>query len=100
MTKTTNRTIWVCRHGERVDNIDHRWGKKDCRAWDDPPLSDRGRVQAQEVGQRLKDEHIDHIISSPFERCVQTAQLIASVHSRLPHIFLDHGICEVLTLFS
>uniref|UniRef100_A0A914UQ20 Uncharacterized protein n=1 Tax=Plectus sambesii TaxID=2011161 RepID=A0A914UQ20_9BILA len=94
---STSRTIWICRHGERVDNIDHGWGRS-CRAWDDPPLSERGIAQAREVALRLKDEHIDHIISSPFERCVQTAQFIANDHSRPLHINLEHGICESLYL--
>jgi broad specificity phosphatase PhoE len=41
------------------------------------PLSERGRAQAVEVGQRLRDRGIGRIFHSPLERAVETARLIA-----------------------
>jgi probable phosphomutase (TIGR03848 family) len=40
-------------------------------------LDDRGRVQAAEVARRLAGVTLSRIVSSPLERCQQTAQLIA-----------------------
>lgn len=40
-------------------------------------LSERGRKQAVEVGQRLRDRGIGRILHSPLERAVETARLIA-----------------------
>jgi broad specificity phosphatase PhoE len=43
-------------------------------------LDDRGRAQATAVGARLAGVPLAAIVSSPLERCVQTASIIASVH--------------------
>ncbi len=42
------------------------------------PLSKKGRAQAQHLAERLADEEIGHVLSSPMLRCVQTAQPIAA----------------------
>lgn len=41
-------------------------------------LDDRGRAQADAVAARLADVKLDAIVSSPLERCVQTADAIAA----------------------
>jgi probable phosphomutase (TIGR03848 family) len=41
-------------------------------------LDDRGRAQARAVGERLAALPVDAIISSPLERCQETAQAIAA----------------------
>ncbi len=41
------------------------------------PLSKKGRAQAQHLADRLGDEKIGHVLSSPMLRCVQTAEPIA-----------------------
>jgi broad specificity phosphatase PhoE len=78
------RTIWIVRHGERVDNVDADWAKSAPRgAWDDPTLTPRGLKQAREVGRRLaaESERIDFVFCSPFTRCLQTAtQLLKALH--------------------
>ena len=43
-------------------------------------LDDRGRAQASAVGARLAGVPLAAIISSPLERCVQTASIIAAAH--------------------
>lgn len=93
MSVTSQRVLWACRHGERIDQVDPNW-RHTARAYDDPPLSDRGLVQANETGQRLKSEHIDFIFSSPFERCVNTAQSIVDARDTPLPIFLEPGITE------
>jgi probable phosphomutase (TIGR03848 family) len=44
-------------------------------------LDDRGRAQAAAVGARLADVPLDVIISSPLQRCRETAAAIAAVRS-------------------
>ena len=41
------------------------------------PLSERGRIQAAEVGRRLRDRGIERILHSPLERATETARLIS-----------------------
>lgn len=77
-TTPTERTIWLLRHGERLDTIDSNWKKTAARPFD-PPLSEQGQREAQQVAQRLRDESLAHIFVSPFYRTVQTAQPIAKV---------------------
>jgi probable phosphomutase (TIGR03848 family) len=45
------------------------------------PLDDRGRDQAAALGARLAGVHLDAIITSPLERCQQTAALIAAARA-------------------
>jgi probable phosphomutase (TIGR03848 family) len=42
------------------------------------PLDDRGRAQAAALADRLAPVRLDAIVSSPMERCAQTAEVIAS----------------------
>lgn len=44
----------------------------------DTPLTEKGREQARATGQSLKAENITQIISSPFLRARQTAEIIAA----------------------
>ncbi len=43
-------------------------------------LDDRGRAQARALGTRLAEVPLDAIISSPLDRCRQTAEAIAAAH--------------------
>ena len=42
------------------------------------PLDDRGRAQAAALAERLASVKLDAIVSSPLERCFQTAEAIAA----------------------
>ncbi len=44
------------------------------------PLDDRGRAQAAALAARLAAVPLDAIISSPLDRCRQTADAIAAAH--------------------
>ncbi|MBU0708948.1 histidine phosphatase family protein [Patescibacteria group bacterium] len=64
--------IILVRHGEDEDNANailngHR----------DNPLTEKGKLQARETGQRLKNQQIDIIYSSPLKRAYDTAVIIA-----------------------
>lgn len=68
------QNLFVMRHGERMDDADPTWVAKAARPWD-PPLTEKGHLQAQEKGKKLRSEGllVTRILVSPFYRCVQTA---------------------------
>ena len=43
------------------------------------PLDDRGRAQAEALAERLASVPLDAIITSPLDRCRQTAEAVAAV---------------------
>lgn len=60
------------------------------------PLDDRGRAQAAALAERLSPVRLDAIVSSPLERCAQTAAAIAAAQ-RPPHgeVLTDDRLIEV-----
>lgn len=58
-------------------------------------LDDRGRVQAAAVAERLAQVHLDAIVSSPLERCEQTAAAIAAGQSPAAKVCTDERLIEV-----
>jgi len=86
-----HQTVWITRHGNRVDFVDPEWYRS-ARNPFDPPLSDDGVSQAVKLGERLKTEGIARIYSSPFLRAVETAQQVAE-RLDLP-IEIEHGASE------
>jgi len=86
-----DQTVWICRHGIRIDQIDPTWRRQNGH---DPHLAEEGVRQARETGERLRDEGIRHVFSSPFLRAVETAHYIAEALDRPIHI--EQGICEWL----
>lgn len=87
------QTIWIARHANRLDFVNPDWFLTAERPYD-PPLSDDGLVQAQQLAQRLKGESIAHIFASPFLRTVQTANKVAEVLDLA--IKLESGLSEWL----
>jgi probable phosphomutase (TIGR03848 family) len=58
------------------------------------PLDDRGRQQAQALAARLAPAALDAIISSPLERCRQTADAIAAHGEGRPGVQEDGRVGE------
>lgn len=87
------QTIWIARHGNRLDFVNPEWFNTAKKRYD-PPLSTDGVIQAQELAKRLKSEKISHIFASPFLRTIQTANEVAEVLD-LP-IKLEAGLSEWL----
>lgn len=74
---SNKKIFYMIRHGESVLNSQHiRQGK-------DGALSDLGRQQAEQTGVRLKDVAFDVMLVSPFQRTVETAEIIMK-HLELP----------------
>ena len=73
--------VFVIRHAERLDRADPSWSSKALRP-QDTPLSETGKYQAKRLGKwlygRLPTRAPLAIFCSPFIRCVQTADAIAS----------------------
>jgi broad specificity phosphatase PhoE len=88
-----SQTVWIARHGNRLDFVHPEWFNTAERRYD-PPLSDDGLIQAKQLGQRLKDEPIAHIFSSPFLRAIQTADCVAEALNL--SIKIEAGLSEWL----
>ncbi len=58
------------------------------------PLDDRGRTQAATLAARLASVPLDAIITSPVERCWQTAEALASARGGLPRVTADERVSE------
>ena len=58
------------------------------------PLDDRGRRQAEALAARLVPVELDAIISSPLERCRQTADAIAAAGAARPAVQEDARLGE------
>ncbi len=87
------QTVWIARHGNRLDFVNPEWFNTAERPYD-PPLSEDGFIQAKQLGQRLVGEGIKHIFASPFLRTVQTATQIANILDL--SIKLESGLSEWL----
>eukprot|EP00741_Cyanophora_paradoxa_P015578 tig00020902_g15038.t1 len=92
-------SIYIVRHGERVDYVNAVWND-DADFPYDPPLSDDGVRHAEELGRRLArrvykagpNGQIDLILVSPFWRTLQTASgLNMWVHAPMEAF---SGVCE------
>jgi broad specificity phosphatase PhoE len=67
-------TILLARHGETEWNRIGRW-----QGATDIPLSDVGRAQARELGERLRGRGIGRVHSSDLLRALETAQIVAGI---------------------
>jgi broad specificity phosphatase PhoE len=76
------RTLYVLRHGERVDDVNPRWGESAARVHD-PPLTPAGVRQARATGRLLREApvaaRVDAVLASPFVRAAATAHHVARV---------------------
>lgn len=65
-------TIYLVRHARTAWNAEGRF-----RGREDPPLDERGLVEAAEAARVLADAGLRAVHSSPLLRCLQTAEVIA-----------------------
>jgi transcription factor C subunit 7 len=93
-TTMGKRTLYLVRHGQRLDAINSKWFAADDNKYD-PPLSEQGHWQAQRLAERLSQEPIDWLFSSPYLRALQTMQPTAAALD-MP-FYVDDGIGEWLS---
>ena len=74
--------LYVVRHGETMENANNcvvgRFNSS---------LTEQGLKQAKQVAKYFEDKNIDLIVSSPLDRCKQTALAISNNH--IPIIYSD-----------
>ena len=65
--------LYVIRHGETMENANN------CLVGRiNSSLTSKGKEQAKQVSNYFKDKKIDLIVSSPLDRCKETAQIISN----------------------
>ncbi|WP_367396062.1 2,3-diphosphoglycerate-dependent phosphoglycerate mutase GpmB [Pantoea sp. Ep11b] len=64
--------VYLVRHGETVWNAERR-----IQGQSDSPLTEKGEQQARQVGERVKQLGITHVIASDLGRTRRTAEIIA-----------------------
>lgn len=65
------KKLYLVRHGETLFNVEHRM-----QGWSDSPLTDKGILQAQRIGEKLNAKKFDYAYSSTSERACDTAELV------------------------
>lgn len=79
-----DKHIFLLRHGETILNAEH------IRQGSDGGLSVTGKEQALKAANRLKYFNIKKILVSPFERTIETANIVSSVINK------NYEICDLL----
>ncbi|KAG0556496.1 hypothetical protein M758_11G056600 [Ceratodon purpureus] len=90
------QNLFVLCHGEQVRYVDTQNGAaKGVRPWD-PPLTERGKLQAWRVGRaiRMEDWNVTRVVVSPSLRCVQTAVEVIAGLCMMPSSVADDQKCE------
>lgn len=72
-------TIFLVRHGENRANLTKEFSYKHV----DYPLTEKGRLQAQQTARYFREKQIDAIYASPLKRAQETADIIGR-ELRLP----------------
>ena len=67
--------LYLVRHGETVDNAEQIM-----QGQTQGELNEKGRAQAAEVCEQLRDVHVDAVVSSDLTRSIDTARIIAEPH--------------------
>lgn len=73
VSEKTEKVVYLFRHGQSEDNA------MPVFQGPDSPLSKHGQQQAKFIAERVKQLEFEVLISSPFERAKQTAELISAV---------------------
>jgi len=88
-------TIYIARHGFRLNWINTNW-KSETGLPRDPPLAAFGITQAQELAAHFlslpEADRPTAIFSSPYYRCIQTSEPVARALN-VP-IYIEHGLSE------
>lgn len=91
--KTSGNKYFVMRHGESENNIDGKINTKD--EYRVSHLTEKGVTDTRNNAEKIKDEKIDLIISSPVARAKETAIETAKVLGYSPeNILIDENLTE------
>ena len=87
--------VYLIRHGETTGDIEDRFGGD----YDDH-LTEKGRQQAMDLGETIKNKNIEIILHSPRIRAVETAKIVSEktgVPTEEIHDFRERNHYGVLT---
>lgn len=84
---TANGRLLLVRHGHTAGNQTRYLG------WEDEPLDDAGMRQVRQLSAAIAAERIDRIYSSPLQRAVDTAKVLAE--ARHLEVIPDPGLKEI-----
>ena len=84
----SNASLLLIRHAESVWNAAGLW-----QGHADPPLSARGRAQAERLAQALRGEPIDRLVASDLRRAAETARIVGRARGLEPR--LEAGLREL-----
>lgn len=73
-----DKIVYFVRHGQSVDNVSPVFQSPDS------PLSEKGRMQAENIAERVSRLSFETLISSPLQRTRETAEAIARVTGKEP----------------
>ncbi|KAL3068621.1 hypothetical protein niasHS_016027 [Heterodera schachtii] len=93
------QSLWVIRHGHRLDHFDESLCTGDELKRNDVRLSPLGIQQSHELGKRFENVAISKIFSSPFSRSVETANGLLGGAEAKRHaisINIEPGLAELL----
>ena len=82
--------IYLVRHGQSIANE-----KKVMAGHADVELTEKGKVQAKIVAEKLANEQLDVILCSPLDRAQETANIINSVRTEELPIIITNSLMEV-----
>jgi len=83
-------TVILVRHGRSTANVSGTLAGR----LPDVHLDDVGTEQAARVGARIAAVPLAGLVTSPLERCKETAQAIGRAHPRKPRTHTDRGLLE------
>jgi isoleucyl-tRNA synthetase len=75
-TKKSGNKYFTLRHGEAEQNLQDIINSDPKNVYH---LTEKGKKQVEEVAKKLKSQKIDLIITSPFTRCKETAEIVKKV---------------------
>ncbi len=67
--------VWLIRHAKTWENANHVM-----IGHTDPPLSNEGIEDARKLAERLRNQPVSQLFSSPLKRAHSTAEQLASIH--------------------
>ncbi|MEX0930329.1 MAG: class I tRNA ligase family protein [Candidatus Paceibacterota bacterium] len=81
--------VYFMRHGESVKNVEQTFDS----GQNDFPLTEKGKEEAKRAGEELKDAGIDLVVTSPIQRALETAQIVADELGA--ELVVEEGLSEI-----
>ena len=85
--------LYLARHGESRSNAG-LGDAGDVRGWEDPPLSEKGEIQARLLGEFYARMEFDCVLASGLDRAVQTAGAVALRQAKARAVEVSPLFCE------